>query len=96
LNAHEETLVDYEGTPYLTALSQVCAAIGVFVAVLAMIAIVAGLHKGLGNVWPWVVILAVDIAVNAGLRLQRARRRRALSLGRAERMWRNGVGPPMR
>ena len=72
---------------------QVCAAVGVFVAALAVIAILGGLQQGLGNVWPWVMILAADITVNAGLRLQRARRRRMLSLSRAERMWRNGVGP---
>jgi hypothetical protein len=39
----------------------------VFVAVLAVIAILGGLHQGFGNVWPWMVILVVDIAVKAGL-----------------------------
>lgn len=93
LSAREELWVDYEGTPYLTGLSQICAFLGVFVGVLMVIFLLGNLQYGFGRVWWMVLILAVDAVVNLAVNVARARRRRALGLTRAERLWRMGLGP---
>jgi hypothetical protein len=92
-NAREELYVDYEGTPYLTGLTQLCSAIGTFIGVYTLIVLLGSLHRGLSYYWWLVLILVVDIGLNVGVRVARARKRRRLGLSRAERMWRNGVGP---
>ncbi len=92
-NAREELYVDYEGTPYLTGLTQLCSAIGVFVGAWALIILLGSLHRGFHYYWWMVLILVVDVGLNVAVRVARARKRRRLGLSRAERMWRNGVGP---
>ncbi len=92
-NAREELYVDYEGTPYLTGLAQVCAAIGVFIGTFTLLVLLGSLHRGFHYYWWMVLTLVVDIGLNIGVRVARARKRRRLGLSRAERLWRNGVGP---
>jgi hypothetical protein len=95
-NAREELYVDYEGTPYLTGLAQVCGAIGVFIGALTLLVLLGSLHRGFRYYWWMVLVLVVDVGLNVGVRIARARKRRRLGLSRAERMWRNGVGPRQR
>ncbi len=90
--AREDPYVDYEGTPSLTGLTQVCAAIGTFIGAWALIILLGSLHRGFHHYRWMVLILVVDIALNVAVRVARARKRRRLGLSRAERMWRNGVG----
>lgn len=96
LNAREELWLDYEGTPYLTGLTQLCSALGVFIGALAAIFLLGNLHRGFARYWWLILVLVVDVAVNVAARLARARKRRALGLSRAQRSWRLGVGPPPR
>lgn len=93
MNAREELWLDYEGTPYLTGLTQVCSALGVFIGAFAAIFLLGDLHRGFAAYWPLILILVIDIAVNVAVRRLRARRRRALGLTSAQRMWRLGYGP---
>jgi hypothetical protein len=92
-NDMEELYADYEGTPYLTGLAQACGAIGVFIGTLALLALLGSLHRGFHYYWWIILILVVDIGLNAAVRVARARKRRRLGLSRAERLWRNGAGP---
>lgn len=92
-NAREELYVDYEGTPYLTGLAQVCAAVGLVIGTFTLIVLVGSLDRGFHYYWWMILILVVDIGLNIGVRVARARKRRRLGLSRAERLWRNGVGP---
>jgi hypothetical protein len=83
--AELDDLAEYEGTPWLTALANFCAVIGTFIGVYALVGLFGYLHRGFAAYWPMVLILAVDLAVNAGLQALRFRRRRADGLTRAER-----------
>lgn len=83
--AELDDLAEYEGTPWLTALANFCAVVGTFVGVYALIGLFGYFHRGFGAYWPMILILAVDLAVNAGLQGWRFRRRRADGLTRAER-----------
>ncbi len=93
LSAWEELFTEYEGTPYLTGLTQICSAIGVFIGAWTVIILLGDLHRGFGTYWSLILILVIDIAVNVAVRLVRARRRRALGLTAAQRRWRLGFGP---
>jgi predicted RND superfamily exporter protein len=83
--AEVSDLAQYEGTPWLTGLANFCAAIGTFVGVYAVIGLLGYLHRGFSAYWPMVLILVVDVSVNAGVQFVRFRRRRAEGLTRAER-----------
>ncbi len=93
LNAREEMFADYEGTPYLTGLTQICSAIGVFIGAWTVIVLLGDLHRGFGTYWSLLLILVLDVAINVAVRWLRARRRRALGLTAAQRRWRLGYGP---
>jgi hypothetical protein len=93
LSAREELWVDYEGTPYLTALTQICGFLGVFIGALMVVLLLGNLQYGFGRYWWIVLILALDGGVNLAANVARARRRRALGLTRAQRLWRMGLGP---
>jgi hypothetical protein len=94
LSAREELWVDYEGTPYLTGLAQICAFLGVFIGALAVVVLIGNLKYGFGRYWWLILVLAVDVAANGAVQLARARRRRTLGLSRAQRLFRMGLGPP--
>ncbi len=85
---------EYEGTPYLTGLTQICSAIGVFIGAWTVIILIGDLHRGFATYWSLILILVIDVTVNVAVRLIRARRRRALGLTAAQRRWRLGFGPP--
>lgn len=93
LSAREDLWVDYEGTPYLTALTQICGFLGVFIGALMVVPLLGNLQYGFGRYWWMILILAVDVIVNLAANVARARRRRALGLTRAQRLWRMGLGP---
>jgi hypothetical protein len=92
-SAMDELYTDYEGTPYLTGLANLCAAIGTFVGAWTLIILLGTLHRGFAQYWSLVLILVVDITINIVVRVLRFRRRRALGLTRAQRRWRLGLGP---
>ena len=83
--ADVDDLALYEGTPWLSGLANFCAVIGTFVGVYALIAIAGYAHRGFGTYWPMILILVVDVAINATVQTIRLRRRRAEGLTRAER-----------
>jgi hypothetical protein len=93
LNAWEELFAEYEGTPYLTGLTEICSALGVFIGAWTVIILLGDLHRGFGTYWSLILILVIDIGLNIALRVIRARRRRALGLTREQRHWRLGLGP---
>lgn len=93
LSARDELWLDYEGTPYLTGLTQLCSFLGVFIGALAVVVLLGSLQYGVARYWWLILVLVVDAAVNLGIRILRARRRRALGLSRAQRLWRLGFGP---
>lgn len=68
---------EYFDTPYLTAAVNICTAIGFFIGLWAVILLLGALHRGFARYWPFVLILAIDAAVNAAVRIARARRRSA-------------------
>lgn len=68
---------EYLDTPYLTAAVNICSAVGFFIGVWTAILLLGALHRGFARYWPFVLILAIDAAVNVGLRVARARHRRA-------------------
>jgi hypothetical protein len=80
-----DDVAQYERTPWLTGFANFCAVVGTFVGVYAVIGLLGYLHRGIGAYWPMILILALDIAVNATLQIVRFRRRRAAGLTRAER-----------
>lgn len=80
-----DELASYEGTPYLSALANAAAAIGVFIGAYTAIALAGYAHRGLSHVWTEIVILVLDGAINGTLQLLLYRRRRKLGLTRAER-----------
>ncbi len=88
-----DDLAEYEGTPWLTALANFCAVIGTFVGVYAVLFLLAARHRGFAGYWPFLVMIAVAVAVNVVVRLVRFRRRRALGLTRARRRLRLGLDP---
>lgn len=88
-----DDLADYEGTPWLTALANFCLAVGLFVGAYAVIFLAGYLHRGLRIYWPFLLIIAIDAAINAIVQLVRFRRRRALGLTRAQRRLRVGLDP---
>jgi hypothetical protein len=88
-----DDLADYEGTPWLTALANFCLAVGVFVGVYAVIFLIGYWHRGFRIYWPLLLIIAIDVAINAVVQLVRFRRRRALGLTRSERRRRLGLDP---
>jgi len=55
--------------------------------------LLGNLQYGFGRYWWIVLILVVDVVVNVAANAARARRRRALGLTRARRLWRMGLGP---
>jgi hypothetical protein len=91
-SAMDELYADYEGTPYLTGLVQVCSAVGLFVGTWTVIILLGSLDRGFHYYWSLILILAIDVGLNVGARVARARKRRRLGISRAERLWRNGVG----
>jgi hypothetical protein len=93
LSARDELWLDYEGTPYVTALAQICAFLGVFVGALTVVVLLGNLQHGFAHYWWLILVLLIDAAVNIGVRILQARRRRALGLTRAQRLWRLGLGP---
>jgi hypothetical protein len=90
-HADLEILADYEGTPILTLLVDVCSAIGLMIALYAVLLLPAGIRNGSAETY--YVLLVLVVVVNIALRVARARRRRALGLTRAERRYRMGIGP---
>lgn len=93
LSARDELWLDYEGTPYLTGLTQVCSFLGVFIGALTFLVLLGNLQHGFARYWWLILVLVVDVAVNSAVRLLRARRRRKLGLTRSQRLWRLGLGP---
>lgn len=93
LSARDELWADYDGTPYLTGLTQICSALGVFIGVLTVLVLLGNLQHGFAGYWWLILVLVVDLLVNIAVRLLRARRRRALGLTYAQRLWRLGLGP---
>lgn len=91
-----DDLADYEGTPWLTALANFCAGVGVFVGTFAAIFLAGTAHRGFGAWSPYGVIIAIDVVVNLTVQFVRFRRRRALGLTRAERRRRLGLDPRRR
>jgi hypothetical protein len=83
--ADVDDLAQYEGTPWLTGLANFCAVAGTLIGVYALIGLIGYLHRGFSAYWPMVLILVLDLAINAWVRLVRFRRRRAEGLTRAER-----------
>jgi hypothetical protein len=69
---------EYLDMPYLTAAVNICSALGLFIGLWTAILLAGELHRGFARYWPFVLILAVDLAVNLAVRVARARRRRAL------------------
>ena len=70
---------EYLDTPYLTAAVNICSALGVFIGAWTAILLAGGLHRGFDRYWPFVLILAIDVAVNVTVRIARHRHRRALA-----------------
>ena len=66
---------EYFDTPYLTAAANICSAVGFFIGVWTSILLLGALHRGLARYWPFVLIVALDAAVNLAVRVARARRR---------------------
>jgi hypothetical protein len=85
-----DELATYEGTPFLSAVANLCSAVGTFIGVYAAIFLLGYLHKGFAQYWPMALILAVDLAVNLAVRIALFRRRRAHGLTLAERRQRLG------
>jgi hypothetical protein len=77
-----EAFSDYGPTPWLTGCIQFSTVIGTFVGVWALIILIGYWHRGVGAVWPLVLILVLDVALNVALRLVRARRWRAAGISR--------------
>lgn len=70
-----DVFAEYEDTPYLTGLVNVCTVLGTFVGVWTLIILLGDLHHGLAAYWPLILILAIDTAVNVLVRWLRAKRR---------------------
>jgi hypothetical protein len=66
---------EYEDTPYLTGLVNVCTVLGTFVGVWSVIILLGDLHRGFAVYWPLLLILAMDITANVVARWLRAKRR---------------------
>jgi predicted lysophospholipase L1 biosynthesis ABC-type transport system permease subunit len=64
-------------SPFLTLGVQLATAIGGFIALWTIPFLIANLHHGFATWWWMALVLAVDVALNVGLRVQRARRVRA-------------------
>ncbi len=71
----DDVFAEYEDTPYLTGLVNVCTVLGTFVGAWTLIILLGDLHRGFAVYWPLVLILTIDIAVNVLVRWIRARRR---------------------
>jgi hypothetical protein len=69
---------EYLDTPYLTAVVNICAALGVFIGSWTAILLAGDLHHGFARYWSLVLILVIDVAVNVAVRVARARKRRGL------------------
>jgi hypothetical protein len=69
---------EYLDTPYLTGMVNVCSALGIFIGAWTAIILIGDLHRGFGVYWSLVLILVIDVALNVGVRIARARKRRAL------------------
>ncbi len=69
---------EYLDTPYLTAAVNICGALGLFIGAWTVIPLLAALRRGFAHYWPFVLILAIDLTVNVGVRVARARHRRAI------------------
>ena len=67
---------EYLDTPYLTAAVNICTALGVFIGIWTAIFLVGDLRHGFARYWSLVLILVIDLAVNAAVRVARARRMR--------------------
>jgi hypothetical protein len=78
-----EAFADYGPTPFLTGFVQFATVIGTFVGVWTAILLAGDWHRGLGVVWPLILILTIDVGVNVALRVARARRWRALGVRRS-------------
>jgi hypothetical protein len=83
--ADVDDVAQYEGTPWLTALANFCAAAGTLIGVTALIGLLGYLHRGFAVYWPMALILVLDLAISATVQLVRFRRRREQGLTRAER-----------
>jgi hypothetical protein len=66
---------EYVNAPVLTALVNVCSAVGIFVGAFTAIILAYQWHNGVADYWPLVLILALDAVINVGVRLVRRRRR---------------------
>jgi hypothetical protein len=75
----------YEGTPWLTGIANFCAVVGTLLGCYALIGLIGYLPRGFAVYWPMVLILALDLVINASVQMLRFRRRRAEGLTRAER-----------
>jgi hypothetical protein len=76
----ESAFDDYFGTPWLSGLIFFAAVVGTFVGAWTLIILFGQRHHGLGDWWPLILILVLDLGINVALRVVRARRRRAMNL----------------
>jgi hypothetical protein len=70
---------EYLDTPYLTVAVNLCTALGLFIGAWVLIYLLVDLRHGFAKYWWLVLILVIDLAVNAAVRVARARHRRALA-----------------
>ena len=68
---------EYLDTPFLTAAVNLCTALGLFVGIWTTIYLVVDFRHGFARYWSFVLILVIDVAVNVGVRVARARKVRA-------------------
>ena len=76
----ESAFPEYFGTPWLTGVIYFASVVGVFVGSWTAIILAYQFHDGVSDWWPLVLIIVLDVAINVGLRVIRARRRRARGL----------------
>jgi hypothetical protein len=69
---------EYENTPYLSLTVNLCSAFGLFIGTWTIFSLISNLHRGLAANWSLILVLALDVIVNLGVRVIRFRRRRAL------------------
>jgi hypothetical protein len=63
-----DVFAEYEDTPYVIGLVNVCTVLGAFVGVWTLIILLGDLHHGFAVYWPLIMILATDTAVNVLVR----------------------------
>lgn len=73
-------------TPYLTLAVRFSSTIGGFIGVYAIIYLIVNLHRGFATYWWLAVVLVLDVGLNIGFRVARARHVREIDRDPPARM----------